>query len=125
MEPVPVGVSRGAVYRRRGIGAGVFEAGGADGGEVCAGPVSEESRRAVVPDGGSGRGGQVEGKLEFVGRKDEQVKMRGYRIELGEIEAVLGEHGGVRRSGGGDAREGEGGEKRLVGYVVERGREGR
>lgn len=29
------------------------------------------------------------GKLEFLGRKDNQIKMRGYRIELGDIEAAL------------------------------------
>lgn len=29
------------------------------------------------------------GVIEFVGRKDSQIKVRGFRIEIGEIEAVL------------------------------------
>src|SRR5581483_7156134 len=52
-----------------------------------------------------------------IGRKDQQVKVRGYRIELGEIEARLGGHPGVRESVV-VARETDGGEKQLVGYVV-------
>jgi surfactin synthase thioesterase subunit len=32
---------------------------------------------------------QPEGKLEFLGRRDNQVKIRGFRIEIGEIENAL------------------------------------
>lgn len=36
-----------------------------------------------------------DGNLEFLGRKDTQIKIHGVRIELGEIEAVLQQHPGV------------------------------
>jgi amino acid adenylation domain-containing protein len=39
-----------------------------------------------------------EGVIEFVGRKDEQVKLRGYRIELKEIEAALKLHPAIEEA---------------------------
>jgi non-ribosomal peptide synthetase component F/alpha-ketoglutarate-dependent taurine dioxygenase/acyl carrier protein len=61
------------------------------------------------------------GELEYEGRRDEQVKVRGYRVELGDVEAALAAESGVKECAAA-IKEGEGGEKRLVGYVViERG----
>jgi amino acid adenylation domain-containing protein len=37
-----------------------------------------------------------DGTIEFIGRKDHQVKLRGFRIELGEIENVLLTHPEIR-----------------------------
>jgi len=40
----------------------------------------------------------ADGNLEFLGRKDFQVKIRGHRIETGEIETMLRRHPGVREA---------------------------
>ena len=59
----------------------------------------------------------ADGRLVFLGRNDQQVKLRGFRIELGEIEARLAEHPAVRECVV-IAHDGVRGEAQLVAYVV-------
>jgi amino acid adenylation domain-containing protein len=58
-----------------------------------------------------------DGRLEFVGRVDQQIKIHGVRIELGEIEVVLREHPEIRDAVV-MAQEGEKDDKRLVAYAI-------
>jgi amino acid adenylation domain-containing protein len=58
-----------------------------------------------------------DGAIEFLGRRDQQVKLRGYRIELGEIEAALDRHPAVQESVV-VVQESTGGDRFLAAYVV-------
>jgi amino acid adenylation domain-containing protein/non-ribosomal peptide synthase protein (TIGR01720 family) len=60
------------------------------------------------------------GDIEYLGRADQQVKIRGFRIELGEIEVTLAAHPAVKQVIV-TARDYEGGDRRLVAYVVPSG----
>ncbi len=58
------------------------------------------------------------GNIEFVGRRDHQVKLRGFRIELGEVEAALAQHAGVRDVVAMVRKSEQTNQKRLVAYIV-------
>jgi amino acid adenylation domain-containing protein len=58
-----------------------------------------------------------DGRIQCLGRVDHQIKLRGFRIELGEIEAALTAHPAVR-SAVVHVHEDAGGDRRLVGYVI-------
>ena len=117
LRPVPVGVA-----------ADLWVAG--DGLARCYAGRPELTAAAFLPHPASEQPGErlyytgdrarwlADGALEFLGRRDLQVKVRGFRIELGEIEETLRQHPAVV-----DAvavvRE-SAGHKRLLAYVAAR-----
>jgi acyl carrier protein len=56
------------------------------------------------------------GELDYLGRRDQQVKVRGFRIELGEVEAALARHPAVRAAA--VKLSGSAGDAGLAAYVV-------
>jgi natural product biosynthesis luciferase-like monooxygenase protein len=59
---------------------------------------------------------RTDGRLDFLGRTDHQVKIRGHRIELGEIEAAMASFPGVTGAVVTPRTIGQG--ERLVGYIT-------
>ncbi len=58
-----------------------------------------------------------DGRLDYIGRIDQQVKVRGFRIELGEVEVALAAHPAVREAAAFAPEDGEG-VRTLVAFVA-------
>jgi len=116
MQPVPQGVA-GDLY----IGGKCVARGYLDRPELTAAafrpdPFGEDAGARLYRTGDLARY-LADGQIEFLGRRDHQVKVRGFRIELGEIETALREHEGVRDCVVA-ARDGAQGDAYLTAYVV-------
>ena len=79
-------------------------------------PFSEDGGGRLYRTGDLGRY-MPDGTIEYVGRRDNQVKIRSMRVELGEVEAALGQHPNVRQTAV-VAPEDAQGDRRLVAYAV-------
>ena len=87
LQPVPVGVPGELHIGGRGIGLGYLNRPELTDKTFIANPFGQEGDRLYKT--GDLACWLPSGEIEYVGRRDHQVKLRGLRIELGEIEAVL------------------------------------
>lgn len=116
MQPMPIGIGGELYLGGIGLGRGYLQQSSLTAEKFVPNPFSTEPGSRLYRTGDRVRW-RANGNLEFLGRRDEQVKLRGNRIELGEIEAALRQHPSVND----DAvlvREDNRGAKRLTAYVV-------
>jgi len=114
-NPVPVGV-RGEIY----IGGAGLALGYRNRPELTKerfveNRIAPDTSKRLYRTGDLGRW-RSDGELEYLGRVDGEVKLRGMRIDLGEIQSALASDGGIAEAV--VEREEEGGEARLVAYLV-------
>jgi amino acid adenylation domain-containing protein len=120
-HPVPIGVTGEICIGGDGLARGYLNHPESTARSFVPHPFDHRAGARLYRTGDRGRY-LSDGRIEFRGRADHQVKIRGVRIELGEIEAVLAQHPAVL-----DAvvlaREDGGSDRRLVAYVApEQGR---
>lgn len=119
MRPVPCGVYGELYIGGLGVGRGYSNR-------------ADLTAERFLPDALSGNSGartyktgdivryRFDGKLEYHGRNDQQIKLRGHRIELGEIEAALQNMPGVAEAKV-LLREGQQGDQRLAAFMIAEG----
>ena len=115
MQPVPVGIPGEIYIGGAGLGRGYWRRPEITAEKFVPNPYSRKPGSRLYRTGDMARY-LADGRIDFLGRIDFQVKVRGFRIELGEIESHLLQHPSVK--GAVVIVRGEGSEKRILAYVT-------
>ena len=122
LQPTPPGVPGELLIGGAGVVRGYLHRPELTSEKFIPDPFSETPRARLYRTGDLARH-LTDGRIEFLGRLDHQVKLRGFRIELGEIETVVSRHASVKECIA-IVREDKPGDKRLVAYAIPSGASG-
>lgn len=114
---VPIGVTGTLYIGGPGVSRGYLNRPDLTRERFIADPFSSEPG-AILYDTGDLARFRADGRIEYLGRNDSQVKVRGFRIELPEIETVINELPEIADVA--VIQEGSGEDQRLVAYLVAR-----
>ncbi len=117
-QPVPIGVPGELCIGGAGLARGYHNRPELTAERFLPDPFARTSEARLFKTGDRARY-LPDGQIEYLGRRDHQVKIRGHRIELGELEAALSAHPALVRVVA-TVREEVPGEPRLIAYVVPR-----
>jgi amino acid adenylation domain-containing protein len=115
-QPVPIGVPGELYLGGEGLARGYLNRPELTAVKFVPNPFSNSATGRLYKTGDLVRF-MPDGRLEYLGRTDHQIKLRGFRIELGEVESVLRRHPEIK-----DniviVRGDQPGDRRLVAYIV-------
>lgn len=115
LEPVPAGVPGEIYIGGVGVGRGYINHPDWTAERFVADPFTGDRQARLFKTGDFGRY-RADGVIEFLGRRDGQVKIAGNRVELGEIESALRRHPEIRQAT--VTARAANGATRLTAYVV-------